>query len=540
MLGFGNAVAVGDGQIFVGEPGNNMLPGIVYIYQAGANGMWTEAAQLTASDGEAGDRFGSAISVSGDLMAIGSTQPDSSRGAAFVFQKSGSGEWVEVARLNVDGAQANDGFGSSVAISGEMVLVGSADANENTGAVFAFHRDDSGKWVPAGSLVGTEVAAGDRFGSALGLDGNRALIGAPRQDGNKGVVYAFGYNAETMAWDEIGKLQGGNIEKNNRFGESIAMSGEWAIVGAPRYNRFIGSVYTFQFDAEAGEWNERLQLVPFDGSRQNRFGTSLAFDGESAWIGAPGANGFQGVVYLFQRDTESGTWTGASKLTAGDLQRGDFFSGTVAAGNGLAVVGIPGDDYGAGTALVFEAEAGHWASAGKIMSEAQGLEALVGGDVGCEDGTATMFDCEAVDMAAFLPVGAIGGGRGVRVNDVWGWTDPDTGREYALVGRVEGTAFVDITDPYNPVYLGDLPLTEGASINIWRDMKVYKNHVYIVADGAGEHGVQIFDLTQLRDVQNPPRAVRGDGALRQDRQRPQHRDQRGNRFCLLGREQLRR
>ena len=93
-----------------------------------------------------------------------------------------------------------------------------------------------------------------------------------------------------MVWDEIGKLQGGNIESNNRFGGALALNGDWALIGAPRFNRFIGAVYTFQFDAESSEWNERLQLVPFDGSRQNRFGTSLAFDGQSAWIGAPGAN----------------------------------------------------------------------------------------------------------------------------------------------------------------------------------------------------------------------------------------------------------
>ncbi len=504
MLGFGNAVAVGDGEIFVGEPGNNMLPGIVYIFQTGANGTWTEAGQLTASDGEAGDRFGAAIAVSGDLMVIGSTQPDSGRGAAFVFQKSARGEWVEVARVEVDDAQANDRFGSAVAISGETVLVGSSARAENAGAVYAFHRDDSGKWASAGSLMGTDVAAADRFGSTLALEGNRALVGAPRQDENKGVVYAFLYNAETMVWDEIGKLQGGNIESNNRFGGALALNGDWALIGAPRFNHFIGAVYTFQFDAESSEWNERLQLVPFDGSRQNRFGTSLAFDGQSAWIGAPGANGFQGVIYLFQRDEESGTWTGATKLTAGDLQRGDFFSGTVAAGAGLAVVGIPGDDYGAGTALVYQAEGGHWTSAGKILSEAQGMEALLGEDVGCEEGRATMFDCNAIDLTAFLPVGAIGGGRGVRVNDVWGWTDPETGREYALVGRMDGTAFIDVTDANNPVYLGELPKTENTPGTVWRDMKVYRNHVYIVADGAQSHGMQIFDLTQLRNVQNAP------------------------------------
>jgi choice-of-anchor B domain-containing protein len=90
------------------------------------------------------------------------------------------------------------------------------------------------------------------------------------------------------------------------------------------------------------------------------------------------------------------------------------------------------------------------------------------------------------------------------LNDIWGWTDPTTNREYALVGRVDGTSFVDVTDPVNPRFIGDLPLTPGANPNSWRDIKVYKDHAFIVADGAGQHGMQVFDLTRLRNVANPP------------------------------------
>ncbi len=100
------------------------------------------------------------------------------------------------------------------------------------------------------------------------------------------------------------------------------------------------------------------------------------------------------------------------------------------------------------------------------------------------------------------------------------------------MGRFDGTAFIDVSDPYNPRYLGDLPLTEGATPNLWRDMKVYQNHAFIVSDGAGPHGIQVFDLTELRNVTNPPVTFTEGGALRRDLQRRQHRDQRGNRFCL--------
>lgn len=88
--------------------------------------------------------------------------------------------------------------------------------------------------------------------------------------------------------------------------------------------------------------------------------------------------------------------------------------------------------------------------------------------------------------------------QGTTGNDVWGWADAQTGREYALMGMTNGTAFVDVTDPENPVYLGLLP-TETVSAP-WRDIKVYQDHAYIVADAAGAHGMQVFDLTRLRGV----------------------------------------
>jgi choice-of-anchor B domain-containing protein len=99
---------------------------------------------------------------------------------------------------------------------------------------------------------------------------------------------------------------------------------------------------------------------------------------------------------------------------------------------------------------------------------------------------------------AFLPHGDIGGGSG---NDLWGWTDPVTGREYALVGRSSGTAFVDISTPRRPVYVGNLPTRTTSST--WRGIKVFSDHAFIVSEAAN-HGMQVFDLTQLRDVTSPP------------------------------------
>lgn len=116
----------------------------------------------------------------------------------------------------------------------------------------------------------------------------------------------------------------------------------------------------------------------------------------------------------------------------------------------------------------------------------------------CVGGEAGPYECENVDLFAFLPLSAMDCGSS---NDIWGWTDPLDGKEYALLGCNNGTAFVDVSDPENPVYLGKLPTHTTSSS--WRDIKVYQNHAFVVSE-AGGHGLQSFDLTQLRDVTDPP------------------------------------
>ena len=116
----------------------------------------------------------------------------------------------------------------------------------------------------------------------------------------------------------------------------------------------------------------------------------------------------------------------------------------------------------------------------------------------CSGGMASGYPCRNVDLLSNLPLSSMGGGSG---SQGWGWTDPSNGREYAIVGRSNGTSFVDITDGANPVYLGNLPSATGTSS--WRELAVHNNHAYIVSDNNGAHGMQIFNLTRLRGVTTP-------------------------------------
>lgn len=116
----------------------------------------------------------------------------------------------------------------------------------------------------------------------------------------------------------------------------------------------------------------------------------------------------------------------------------------------------------------------------------------------CQSGVSSGFACNQIEMLSRVTLEDMGGGSG---SDSWGWKDPQTARYYALMARSNGTTFVDVTDPELPVIIGNLPSTSGD--RPWRDVKVYADHAYIVADGIAGHGMQVFDLTRLRGVVSP-------------------------------------
>lgn len=122
----------------------------------------------------------------------------------------------------------------------------------------------------------------------------------------------------------------------------------------------------------------------------------------------------------------------------------------------------------------------------------------------CENGFAGDYPCDNYDLMSHINLNALSASKG---NDSWGWTDPEDGKEYALMGLDNGTAFIDISNPTNPVYLGKLPTH--TQVSSWRDIKVYTNHAFIVSEAPG-HGMQVFDLTRLRNVTNPPMTFNND------------------------------
>ncbi|WP_452225652.1 choice-of-anchor B family protein [Lacinutrix chionoecetis] len=126
----------------------------------------------------------------------------------------------------------------------------------------------------------------------------------------------------------------------------------------------------------------------------------------------------------------------------------------------------------------------------------------------CENGMAGIYPCNGIDLMSIIDAATLGGSSNTEGSDIWGWTDTLNGNEYALIALTNSTAFVDVTDPLNPLFLGRLDSNAGS--NFWRDVKVYNNYAFIVADGVGPHGMQVFDLTRLRNVTNAPETFTAD------------------------------
>jgi choice-of-anchor B domain-containing protein len=513
-IGFGSALEIEGAELFVGRTGaiqgfplNPSHPGGIHVFQRAGEG-WREAATITSDDLTLGDRFGSTLSASGSVLAVGAPK-HGDNGAVYIFEKRGSA-WTRTARLEPPAGGKGDEFGLAVALQGPLLVVSAPSADSSRGVVYAYRHDPRGTWSRP-VVVGRGSEPHDRFGRAVAVSGNRVLIGAPGpvasaplpgQTGADILVPKPGtavlFRADASRWTEEARLTPG-ADSTSGFGFAVHLSDSEALVGMPGGS---GAVYAYRLGG--GSWQPSGKLVAASAEPGTLFGFTLARTDGAVFVGAQQADQNLGRVHVFR--PEGGAWRESQVLTTKKNGLMALFGGSLAAAGDVAVIGSPLNDFFEGTAVAYarDRRTGQWIERGTLADKPASLPAITGRERRCDGGKVGIFSCEQVDLEAFLPNAAIGGKRGIMLNDIWGWTDPQTGREYALVGRMDGTSFVDVTEPSNPLFLGDLPLHAGASPNLWRDIKVYRDHAFIVADGAGPHGMQVFDLTQLRNVKNAP------------------------------------
>ena len=492
---FGNAIAVDGDEVFVGEATYEMRSGVVYVFGRDPSGNWVQTQRIEPSSAEPGDRFGIGLAKYENTLLVSATRADEGAGAVYVYQAQG-GTWIESGRLETTDRSPADSLGTGLAMNNDWIMVGTIAQDDRTGAAYAFRREGE-SWVQHSKIRPADIDEGDTFGSRIALQGNQMLISAPFGSDGEGRVYSFTYREDSDTWEEMGQLQAPALSDQTMFGTDIAIGDGFSLVGAPGAG--MGAVFVYGLSGDM--WQLASLLYPYESTGgAMEFGGSIALDGNSALIGAFSAVQGQGRVFSYTFNPETFEWNAAAKISSDEDGRA-FFGRTVGLGGNIAVGVANGADRGAGAAWVFERVDDEWTSAGRITGDVLGMDAITGDEVSCStDGEASGFDCESVDLVSFLPVAQMGADRGIVTNDVWGWTDPETGQEIVLVGMSNQTAFVDVTDPGMPTYLGRLPMPESANASTWRDMKVYQNHMFVVSDGAGEHGMQVFDLTRLRGL----------------------------------------
>ena len=319
---FGTSVAIDDDCAIIGaeyEDGDENLKtfsGAAYIFRNDGNDNWTEEYLLRASDAEETDHYGGAVGISGDYAIVGAKDEDdtgnNSAGAAYIYKHDGSGGWDEVEILHADNLGPGDVFGCSVSISGDYAIIGAygedGDASNtvsSAGAAYIFKNDGSGSWSQVEILHASDLQEGDQFGWSVSIDGNYAIVGADCERGgdgdpaaNAGAAYIF-KNDGSGSWNQVQILHAGDMQASDYYGDSVGISGNYAIVGA----------------------------VNEDGG-----------DGDP--------EGWAGAAYIYKLDGNS--WTESAILHNSDMQSGDHYGGAVAISGGCAVIGAYEEDGGTG------------------------------------------------------------------------------------------------------------------------------------------------------------------------------------------------
>ncbi|MBT4064233.1 MAG: choice-of-anchor B family protein [Candidatus Marinimicrobia bacterium] len=481
-LGFGVAgdVAISDGVFYVGQTGSSLNNGSVYIYSPNAIGGLDQNEILAPIQGEIGFDFGFAIDINNDLMIVGSPHRANIQGGAFLYQKNDTDKWTLIKTISPDSDEWTMDFGSEVAVGEDVILIGDRDVHNGEGKVFTLYKEGE-EWRTGSPLNYNYINDDGHFGHSISIDGQKALIGS--RDGNVAVQYDF--NTMTHSWTESHVFSPYYYQSNGRFGFSVELSGEYAIIGSPGYDK-KGFIEIHKLENES--WEKVTKISNPEDEVGTYFGASIAMENNQIAVGH--FNGEKSFIYSTE---DFNTFSLFQTIESPSSHEGKFGRNLELINGHLTI----GATYGEKAYIYNTDENNNWALSHDISSDNKSVS-IKGVIVPCENGKAGDYDCNSLDLMAYLTPSELSGGVRTELNDIWGWTDSTSGKEYALVGLFNGTSFVDVSNPLIPFVVGFLPTATTSAT--WRDMKVYKDHVFVVADNAGNHGVQIFDLTQLRGV----------------------------------------
>jgi len=375
-----------------GDQGDNLADrsGAAYVFTRSGE-TWSQQAYLKASNTGADDFFGSSVAISGDTIVVGAYYEDSNAtgvngdqdnndaddsGAVYVFTRSGE-TWSQQAYLKASNTGADDWFGHSVAVSGDMVVVGafmedstatgidgddSDNSASNSGAAYVFTRSGT-TWSQGAYLKASNTELGDVFGDSVAIDSDTVVVGASSATGsteNSGAAYVFISSAGV--WSQQALLKATNTEGGDEFGTSTAIDGDTIAVGALGYGNTVGAAYVFT--RSGGAWNQEAALTSSNAGDGKRFGLFVGVSGDTVVAGsddcslASGVNGEQnnndgsgsGAAFVFVRS--GGEWRQQSYLKASHTGAGDAFGhSTIICGYCGSSIAISGDTLAVGAML---------------------------------------------------------------------------------------------------------------------------------------------------------------------------------------------
>ena len=306
-----------------------------------------------------GQEFGSSVALSGDTLLVGDPACGPSfweEGAVRIFERI-AGDWLPTTDLLGPGSARSDHFGSAVAIDGDTLLVSAPEAVYRAGAVFHYERSGN-DWNLQRRFAGSDTTLRDAFGSSLDLEGDRLVVGAPQKSVASadavGAVYVF--EKQAGYWLEVAKLDPPTTSSYQRFGRSVALSGDTILVSAPGSSLGSGLGEVHVFERQAGQW---LPTTVWNGA--GGFGWAVDLDRDRAVVAAPGHATFSGQVFVYER--VAGAWTPDGSLQAPLVESYSDFGSALAIEGDRIVVGSPRSDierWDAGMVSLFEKVAGAW------------------------------------------------------------------------------------------------------------------------------------------------------------------------------------
>jgi hypothetical protein len=309
-----------------------------------------------------------------------------------------------IGRSTSDGS-AGDRFGTSVGIYGDYAIIGAALDDIGTkmdqGSAYIFARVD-GVWVEQAKLTAPDGLASDHFGNSVSISGDYAIVGAPNGTGNwflQGAAYIFMRNG--VSWTLQAKLNATDGLIGDYFGTSVSISGDYAIVGAPNDGvTFASQGSSYVFMRSGTSWLQQSKLIVSYGEYNDNFGYSVSINGDYAVVGAPfrDANASFpdfGAAYIFVRN--GSTWTLQADLLNNDLNVNDVFGSSVSISGGYAFIGTPNHDDAPltnnGSVYVFVRNGVSWSLQAKLIAPDHKTEGYFGNSVNTNGDYAIIGSC---------------------------------------------------------------------------------------------------------------------------------------------------